>query len=123
MARKPAEWAILKPLDLLNFRKKHQISRIKLAGMMGVSSTSVQNWESGTCAPSEENQKKLKKLMEDRLVSDEHGNSVRPCFLLAKSDEVIRTTGFIANVYLRNKPDFPADQVPKLITDIRAALS
>lgn len=45
-----AKWTLVTPEQLREYRASHRISRARLAQMLGVSSTSVQNWETGTVA-------------------------------------------------------------------------
>ena len=54
--RKPGAWTLLKPTDLIGFREKNKISRARLAGALGVSSTSIQNWETGNAVPTDKSQ-------------------------------------------------------------------
>lgn len=43
--RKPGTWSTITPEEIRAFREEHQISRSRLAGALGVSSTTIQNWE------------------------------------------------------------------------------
>lgn len=43
--RKPGAWTLVTPQEIRAFREEHEISRSRLAGALGVSSTTVQNWE------------------------------------------------------------------------------
>src|SRR5689334_19794207 len=43
--RKPGKWTAVTPDEIRAFRQDNQISRSRLAGALGVSSTTIQNWE------------------------------------------------------------------------------
>lgn len=48
--RSPGHWELVQPDELRRFREEQRLSRAKLANLVGVSATSVQNWESGRVA-------------------------------------------------------------------------
>lgn len=45
--RKPGTWTLVKPEEILAYRKAQSLSRLGFAKLVGVSSTTVQNWETG----------------------------------------------------------------------------
>jgi DNA-binding transcriptional regulator YiaG len=45
--RKPGKWTAVTPEEIRAFREQNEISRSRLAGALGVSSTTIQNWETG----------------------------------------------------------------------------
>ena len=51
-------------MELKEFRKKHRISQMKLASMLGVSLLTVQRWENGAGFPNYDNQEKLEEFMQ-----------------------------------------------------------
>ena len=51
-------------MDIKKLRKKQGLSQMKLAAKVGVSLTTVRNWEYGTSDPKEENEEKLKEILE-----------------------------------------------------------
>lgn len=61
--RKPGQWVHVTQEAVGKFRKGAQLSRGKLAEMLGVSSTSVQNWEAGHSVPMPRYQQKLAELI------------------------------------------------------------
>jgi DNA-binding transcriptional regulator YiaG len=61
--RTPGQWVHLTKDGLRQWRKDAKISRGKLSEMMGVSSTSVQNWETGRSVPMKRYQMMLADLM------------------------------------------------------------
>jgi transcriptional regulator with XRE-family HTH domain len=60
--RKPGTWTLLTEDKLREWRAANKVSRARLAKMLGVSSTSIQNWEFGTVA-SMKMQRRLAELM------------------------------------------------------------
>jgi DNA-binding transcriptional regulator YiaG len=124
--RKPGSWVHTTPEELREYRATHQLSRGRLAAMLGVSSTSVQNWESGKVA-SEKVQLALARVLQSGApdlsapvtrASVQHGSNG------GSSDPVISTTGAIVSGYLRSrgKPVEP-DELLSLIRVVREALS
>ena len=50
-------------MDIKKLRKELGLTQSEVAVFCGVSLTAFQNWERGTSKPTEENQKKLEKLL------------------------------------------------------------
>lgn len=48
---------------LFQFRKDHQISRSRIATMIGVSMTSIQNWETGVSIPDADNMARITQIV------------------------------------------------------------
>ncbi len=61
--RKKGEWVLLTSDSLLQFRKGAHLSRAKLAEILDVSSTTIQNWESGKAVPTKKSQAHLADLI------------------------------------------------------------
>ncbi len=61
--RTPGQWTLLAKDDLSGFRKTQKLSRSALANTLGVSSTSIQNWETGRSVPLTRFQQQLVDLM------------------------------------------------------------
>lgn len=61
--RKPGSWTLLTPQALRGWREKHKMSRADVATTLGVSSTSIQNWETGHAVATTKMQQKLADLM------------------------------------------------------------
>jgi DNA-binding transcriptional regulator YiaG len=60
--RKPGKWTLLTPEALRSWREGNGVSRARLASMLGVSSTSVQNWETGHAVATTKLQQRLAEL-------------------------------------------------------------
>jgi len=73
------KWADVTPAEIVTFRQKNKISRAALAGALGVSSTSVQNWEGGQVVAVPKIQAKLRSVIDagsDAVASQStHSNS------------------------------------------------
>lgn len=61
--RKPGTWTLVSPAELRGWREKHKMSRGSVAATLGVSSTSIQNWETGHAVATTKMQQKLADLM------------------------------------------------------------
>lgn len=61
--RKPGQWVHVTQEAVGKFRTNAKLSRAKLAEMLGVSNTSVQNWETGYSVPMPRYQQKLAELI------------------------------------------------------------
>lgn len=63
LGRKPGAWTHLTPEALRAFREEHKLSRDRLADLLGVSRTSIQNWETLELPPSPKTQQRLAELL------------------------------------------------------------
>jgi DNA-binding XRE family transcriptional regulator len=113
-------WKSTTPDGLRDFRKTHKVSRARLARTLGVSSTTIQNWETGADVASVKAQAKLADVMRD-------GASMFPPRLSANDPALgatIATTGEIVEGYLRSLAR-PIDReaLIELIRNVRLALS
>lgn len=61
--RKPGAWTLLTPEALRGWREKHKMSRAEVANTLGVSPTSIQNWETGRAVATAKMQQKLAVLL------------------------------------------------------------
>lgn len=61
--RKPGAWTLLTPEALRAWREGQKMSRATIAATLGVSSTSIQNWETGHAVATTKMQQKLADLM------------------------------------------------------------
>lgn len=61
--RKPGSWTLVTPEGLRGWRAKHKMSRGGVATTLGVSSTSIQNWETGRAVATTKMQQRLAELM------------------------------------------------------------
>jgi DNA-binding XRE family transcriptional regulator len=62
--RKPGVWTLVTPEQIRVYRKTNGTSRAKLADMLGVSNTTVQNWETGKGAAFPKIQERIKALLD-----------------------------------------------------------
>jgi DNA-binding transcriptional regulator YiaG len=121
--RKPGEWKLVMPEQLRDYRSQHKISRARLAQMLGVSSTSVQNWETGTVASM-----KIQQRLAELIAA---GPSAilpprKPASLWEsgkQTDPAITTTGTIVAGYLQTHQGMSPDDLVGLIRNVRQALS
>lgn len=74
--RTPGQWVHLSQDAVGKFRKDAKLSRSKLAELLGVSGTSVQNWETGRSVPIKRYQQRLVELMKGRPQGAESGEAL-----------------------------------------------
>ena len=61
--RTPGKWTLLTKEQLRSFRTEAKLSRSALSALLGVSSTSIQNWETERSVPLTRYQEQIVKLM------------------------------------------------------------
>lgn len=133
--RKPGAWTMTDPARIKAFRRENNVSRAKLAGLLGVSSTSVQNWETGAVVATTRMQAKVSELMAKwseipMQVKAVAGRPAGPALLYHASDPVagggvIETAGKIVVGYLEahGQRISSPDELAKLIREVRLALA
>lgn len=62
--RPPGKWSKIKRDEIKSFREAHSISRARFAGILGVSPTSVQNWEVGKATAIPRIQAKMRQVID-----------------------------------------------------------
>lgn len=118
--RKPGRWELLTPKELFEFRKQHGLSRAKLADQLGVSTTSIQNWETGRAA-SMKIQRRLRDLMDGKAAPVANPGASANA---TATSSAIETTGNIVAAYLANQEAaLPPAQLAKLVRSVRVALT
>lgn len=115
--RRPGEWTHVQPEDLVKFRQEHGVSRARLARALGVSATSVQNWEAGKVATLQA-QERLREILDDpaRLAEADADDGA------SAGDEVVRATGVIVSGFASSHPELTADELIVVIKKVREAL-
>lgn len=116
--RKPGVWTLLTPEKLRDYRDRSQLSRARLAAILGVSSTSVQNWETGTVASTNIQQR----LSE--LIAAGPTQLVAPMWdASARRGDAIKATGTIVAAYAQVQKNLSATDLVDLVRAVREALS
>jgi transcriptional regulator with XRE-family HTH domain len=115
--RRPGEWTHVQPEDLVQFRQEHGVSRARLARALGVSATSVQNWEAGKVATLQ-TQERLREILDDPSRLSEGGGDDAE----TTHDEVVRATGVIVSGFASSHPELTADDLIVVIKKVREAL-
>jgi DNA-binding transcriptional regulator YiaG len=121
--RKPGEWRLLQPEQLKDYRASNKISRARLAQMLGVSSTSVQNWETGTVASMKIQQRLAELIAAGPSAILPPRKQASLWDMGQKSDPAIVTTGTIVAGYLQSHTDLNQEDLIGLIRSVRQALS
>lgn len=124
--RRPGVWKLLTPDKLRAYREEHKISRVRLAQMLGVSSTSVQNWETGTVATLKI-QQRLAELIAAGPSAILPPRKAPSLWDVAsggngKGDPTISATGEIVASYVSSRKAIPAEELVEVIRAVRRAL-
>lgn len=118
---KPSQgWRFVQPDEILTYRREHGLSRAKLAEALGVSTTSIQNWESGRVATLA-TQRRLRSLIDGDPLPTNGASPHAPAGESAQ-DSLVMMTGQIVSAYLANQPDLDPSKIPDLIRTVKAAL-
>lgn len=124
--RKPGEWRLVTPEQLRAYREEHRISRARLAQTLGVSSTSVQNWETGTVATMRI-QERLAALIaagSTAVLPLRRAPSLWEASTTPEATQAITATGMIVANYVQTRRDeLPIDDLVSLIRNVRQALA
>ncbi|MCW8141523.1 MAG: helix-turn-helix transcriptional regulator [Planctomycetota bacterium] len=120
--RKPGKWELVDPLEFRTWREQQRISRARLAALLSVSATSIQNWEVGHAVPSHHHQERLAELMKTPGVA-RLAQGASPRALAEDGGAAIGATGAIVTAYLRGAPNLEEDELLGLIRAVRQALS
>ena len=108
-------WTYVLPEEILAYRKDKGLSRAKLAAALGVSTTSIQNWESGRAAALP-TQRRLRALIDGEPLPQPEGE------VSVAQSELVGATGKIVAAYVANQ-SLSRDEVMTLIRDVKRALS
>jgi transcriptional regulator with XRE-family HTH domain len=128
--RRELVWKLLTGEQLKAWRLENGVSRARLAQILGVSSTSVQNWETGTVATMR-TQQRLAELMKAPPAAipprrrapslwDAGGQQQRQQPVV---DPTLTAVGTIVSEYLKGAKGLGGDELVSLITAVRQALS
>lgn len=121
--RKPGKWELVDPLEFRRWREVQRLSRARLASLLSVSGTSIQNWETGHAVPSRRYQERLAELMKSpNLINAASG--ARPAPRGDGGDPaVIMATGAIVSAYVQGTSKLGTEGLLEVIRTVRRALS
>ncbi|MBL4848106.1 MAG: helix-turn-helix domain-containing protein [Planctomycetes bacterium] len=115
---KSGVWKHVQPEEILAYRKNNGISRAKLATTLGVSATSVQNWEGGRVAAIP-TQRRLRSLIDGDPLPAKRSSKDDPDERLC----VVTVTGQIVAAYLASQENVVnPDRLTELIRSVKDAL-
>jgi DNA-binding transcriptional regulator YiaG len=119
--RKPGVWTQVKPEQIVAYRKAQRLSRASLARALGVSSTTIQNWETGKSAATAKAQARLAEAMSGnpRQLAPKAGDA--PKNGAAGSDMVIDATARIVTAFL-SSAKIKREDLRGVIQEVRSAL-
>ncbi len=120
--RKPGTWKLVTPMQILAYRKEHRVSRARMAQALGVSSTSVQNWESGTVATLQAQQRIATLIAASPAAPPAPHRAPHSSDAPSGDEGALLATGTIVVAYAANRKDLRPDQLVGLIQTVRGAL-
>jgi DNA-binding transcriptional regulator YiaG len=116
--RKKGSWTETSPDTIRDFRRAGRISRSRLASALGVSATSVQNWEVGLVVATPAMQKKIVELIKS---SPDLGRP-RPASAQQGGGVEVEAAGEIVCAWLEQHPGTDEEHLLALIRAVRTAL-
>lgn len=121
--RKAGTWTVVTPEKIRAYREANGISRATLARLLGVSSTSVVNWETGRAVASLPIQARLQELLtREPLATLLPPSGAGPAAAAPSAAPELEVVGKILVTYLQNVKIEPVD-LPALVKGVRGALS
>jgi transcriptional regulator with XRE-family HTH domain len=117
--RRPGSWDLVDPDEFKGWRQEQRLSRARLASALGVSSTSIQNWETGNAIPSRRYQERLAELMKTGIGALGTSSLARP----GEPAGAVSAVGPIVAAYLQHHPDLTEEQLLSLVKNVRQALA
>lgn len=119
--RKPGKWELTTPEEIREYRRAHGLSRAKLAAKLKVSTTSIQNWESGRVA-SRKIQERLRALMDGEPAPIMPSSPAAAAARGAVSGSAMSATAEIVASYVRTQKNLKPDELIELVRKVRHAL-
>ncbi|MCO5172210.1 MAG: helix-turn-helix domain-containing protein [Planctomycetes bacterium] len=116
--RPKGTWDRVQPAELLDYRQRRGLSRVRLAEMLGVSPTTIVNWELGHGVATPAYQDRLRELLD--APADLAAPPVAPAG--EPADATIEATGRIVVAYLARGGAVRPEDLPGLIREVRGAL-
>lgn len=128
--RKPGVWTLVQPAQILAFRKERRLSRAVFAKMVGVSSTTVTNWEGGKGTASPSMQSKVVEVMGSAPATATKskramvGAAAKPTNGQhpAGYDSIVEGTAKIVSAFLATAK-LKREELGEVVRDVRAALA
>jgi DNA-binding XRE family transcriptional regulator len=122
-------WTEVQPEQIRAFREEHTISRNMLASTLGVSATSVQNWETGLAVAMPAVQARLASIIQagPGAIHTADGAGTRrgggAAGVAALVGHQVSATGMIVNGFLTSQSrKFTQEELIELIKTVRGAL-
>lgn len=125
--RQRGTWTEVQPEQIRAFREEHAISRNMLASTLGVSATSVQNWETGMAVAMPSIQARLASIIQagPGAIQTADGGARRGsgAGVAALVGHQVSATGMIVNGFLTSQSrKFTQEELIELIKTVRGAL-
>lgn len=121
--RKPGKWELVDPLEFRRWREVQRLSRARLASLLSVSGTSIQNWETGQAVPSRKYQERLAELMKSPNLANLAPGPRSVLHGVAGDPAVIMATGAIVSAYVQGASKLGPESLLEVIRTVRRALS
>lgn len=125
--RKPGTWTLVQPEQILAYRQEHRLSRATFAAMVGVSSTTVQNWELGKGAAFQKAQEKIATVIGSAPAVTTSKQGARPTAIATNGqhpagyDSVVEGTAKIVAAFLTTAK-IGRGELGAVVREVRAAL-
>jgi DNA-binding XRE family transcriptional regulator len=123
--RKSGQWTAVTPEQIREFRMEHEISRHRLARAIGVSTTTIQNWETGNGVAVPRLQEKAAALISagPSAVGATSAGQAGACDPAALIGPQVTAAATIVDGYLRTREGkLSPEQLAELIRTVRGAL-
>jgi len=124
--RRPGSWEVVTPKEIVTFREEQGLSRARLAEMLDVSTTSIQNWETGRVA-SRRIQERLRTVIDGGTLPDarcsEAAEVAHGWANGARDQATISTIGQIVTAYLGTQRGMKPGDVAELVRSVKQALT
>lgn len=127
VGRQPGAWGDGLSSDVVrSFRETGAVSRARLAGLLGVSSTTIQNWETGLAVPDPKNQAKLREVIKagvpaaTAMAATANAKAAVATGLVDAA--VGEATGKIVTGYVAKAGPMTVEQLCELVRAVKAAL-
>lgn len=122
MARTKNEWTLTSPEKIKEFRRTNSVSRLRFATALGVSATSVQNWEEGRSVAEKKTQAKMIEVMANPALVPFSRQSPGCLANTTDTSAELEATGKIVNAWLEQHNDLAPEDLAGVIRDVRQAL-
>jgi DNA-binding transcriptional regulator YiaG len=121
--RQKGEWRLVTPEKIREFRTSNKLSRATMSKVLGVSSTTIQNWETNLVVATNKAQSRLAELMAKPSLLHSFNRQPQSAHyatnLVAEAE--LQATGAIVSAYLSAHPK-EVGNIAEMVRNVRQAL-